>query len=61
MNTDPQPWLPCLRKKFTCLHIPECAGHIPRGGHNLIVVQKPTAGQVTENKKTKIKLTQKIK
>ena len=28
------------------LHVPEGAGHVPAGGHNLTVVDEPTAGEV---------------
>ena len=43
----------CAGHVFTCLNVPECAGHVPRRGHNLVIVQKPAAGQVTEKLREK--------
>ena len=36
----------CVQNQ-TCLHVPECTGHVPTASHNLLVIQKPTAGEVT--------------
>ena len=43
----------CAGHVFTCLNVPECAGHVPGRGHNLVIVQKPAAGQVTEKLREK--------